>query len=393
MNRHNSSISNSEPSIQTRLRTNAKAALWAVFFLFLMDVSVNLLFPYPGDPHAMPNAVQRYFEYGRSTEAKLERLIGPTDETTAPIGFAGWLNPDDWASQPQAPAQPDGILMAVYGMSFAADVGNAVCEMDPRFTMRFIGGPSAPPNFVYAAYELDRGKYPIKVAVLGILASSLRGMDTLTGITMNFEQPYPFTYPIYRVQGGALYAEWPAIRSLPELRSALADPVRWNTFVEQLATHDRYYSPLLFERTPLDHSAIVRMARRAWAQRRDLQIVESLHDGSGFKESAPAVPVLRAILRGFAKSCTAEGVIPFVYLVNDRGYSDHLYRLLAPTLDSEGINYVSTHIYAPSDNPANFIGDGHFTEAANTRIAEAMHGEIFAELQTPLAEKRDLLRE
>ncbi|MCC6487095.1 MAG: hypothetical protein IT364_06305 [Candidatus Hydrogenedentes bacterium] len=393
MNHHNSSTSSSESGTRTRLRANIKAALWTIFFLVLMDAAANLLFPYPADPHATPNSLQRYFEYGRSTEGKLPRIIGSTDDTTAPIGFAGWLDPSDWSTQPQAPPQPDGVLMAVYGMSFAADAGKGVCAIDPRFAMRFIGGPSAPPNFAYAAYELDRGNSSAKVAVLAVLASSVRGMETLTGMTMNFEQPYPFTYPIYRLQEGALKAEWPQVRSLPELRGALADPAQWNPFVEQLSVHDRYYSPLLFDRTPLDHSAIVRMVRRAWAQRRDTQIVESLRDAGGFKESASVVPVLRAMVKSFAASCRADGMLPVVYLVNDRGYSDHLYRLLAPTLDSEGIPYVSTHTYAPADNPANFIGDGHFTEAANAEIVAAMHALIVKGLPVPLAENGDLLRE
>jgi len=351
-----------------------------LLFLACMDAAVNLLFPYPQDPHAIPSSLERYFEYGRSVEGKLPRIVGPTDATTAPIAFAGWLHPEDWKVQPSKPERKDGVLIAVYGMSFAADLGKAVCARDDRFTMRFIGGPSAPPNFVYAAYELDRGRYEGKVAVLGILASSLRGMMTLTGMTWNFEQPYPFTYPRYQVSDGVLVAEWPRIRTLPELRVALKDSREWKRFVDQLAERDAYYSPLLFEESVLDHSAIVRMLRRAWAQRRNLQIVNSIHGPAGFDPSAPFVPALNAMVVEFARTCEEDGVVPVVYLVNDRGYSDHLFELLKPVLVEREIPYISSHDSVDPDNPANFVGDGHFTEAANERIGEACHALLVKEL-------------
>ena len=351
-----------------------------LLFLACMDAAVNLLFPYPQDPHAIPSSLERYFEYGRSVEGKLPRIVGPTDETTAPIAFAGWLHPEDWEVQPSTPEKEDGILIAVYGMSFAADLGDSVCALDGRFTMRFIGGPAAPPNFAYAAYELDRGHHEGKVAVLGILASSLRGMMTLTGMTWNFEQPFPFTYPRYTVSEGVLEAEWPRIRSLPELRVALEDPVEWRLFVNQLAEHDVYYTPLLFEESVLDYSGIVRMLRRAWAQRRNLWIVDSIHGPGGFSSSAPFVPALNEMIAEFAEACRQDGIVPVVYLVNDRGYSDHLFELVEPVLVKYEIPFISSHESVDPDNPASFIGDGHFTEAANERIGEAFHALLVREL-------------
>jgi hypothetical protein len=348
--------------------------------LACMDAAVNLLFPYPTDPQAIPSSLERYFEYGRSVEGKLPRIVGPADESTAPIAFAGWLQPEDWEVQPSKPADEGGILIAVYGMSFAADLGDAVCARDDRFTMRFIGGPAAPPSFAYAAYELDRDRHEGKVAILGILASSVRGMQTLTGMTWNFEQPFPFTYPLYSVSGGALEAEWPEIQSLPELRAALEDPSQWNRFVNQLAESDAYYSPLLFEESVLDRSAIVRMLRRAWAQRRNLRIVHSIHGPDGFNLSAPFVPVLNTMMVKFANTCKDDGVIPIVYLVNDRGYSDHLYELLEPVLVEHGIAFISSHESVDPDNPASFVDDGHFTEAANERLGEACHTLLVREL-------------
>ncbi len=371
MHRPNSSISNSNPSRPWYLRDGVRACAWMLLFLAIMDAGVNFLFPYPQDPHVVPSALTRYFEYGRSVEGKLPRIVGATDAQTAPVAFAGWLHPPDWEVQPTKPENKDGILLAIYGMSFAADLGDAVCADDDRFTMRFIGGPAAPPNFAYAAYEMDRGHHEGKVAIFSVMASSLRGMMTLTGMTWNFEQPFPFTYPRYSVADGALQAVWPDILSLQELRDAMKNPPAWNAFKEQLAAHDVYYSPLLFTKTPLDHSAIVRMLRRAWAQRRNLQIIASIHDQNGFNPNAPFVPALNMMVAQFAKTCKEDGIIPVVYLVNDRGYSDHLFTLLRPVLENNDIPYISSHEYADPNNPANFIGDGHFTKEADKRIGEA----------------------
>ncbi len=362
------------------MRDGIRACGWMILFLIAMDIAVNLMFPYPADPQAMPNSLERYFEYGRSVEGKLPRIVGPTDETTQPVAAAGWLNPDDWKEQPTTAASEDGVLLAVYGMSFGADLGEWLCAHDERLTMRFIGGPAAPPNFVYAAYTMDRGRHEADVAVLAIMASSLRGMMTLTGMTVNFEQPFPFTYPRYSVVDGTLKAVWPRILSLSELRDAMAAPAEWDLFVDQLAEHDAYYSPLLFEGTPLDHSAIVRMLRRAWAQRRNLRIIHSIHGPAGFDETQPFVPALNLMVKEFANTCKADGIVPIVYLVNDRGYSDHLFQLLQPVLDENDITYLSSHQFADPDNPANFIGDGHFTESANNQIGAAFHTLLEREL-------------
>lgn len=385
MNRPNSFTSSSSAGPRKRIRDGVRACAWMMLFLVGMDAAVNLLFPYPDDPKAIPSSLERYFEYGRSVEGKLPRIVGPTDETTQPVAAAGWLNPDDWAAQPKIATQEDGVLLAVYGMSFAADLGEWLCAHDDRLTMRFIGGPAAPPNFVYAAYTMDRGHHDADVAVFAIMASSLRGMMTLTGMTVNFEQPFPFTYPRYTVTDGVLKAEWPRILSLPELRDAMAQPAEWDLFVDQLAEHDVYYSPLLFEGTLLDHSSIARMLRRAWAQRRNLQIIHSIHGPQGFDTSQPLVPALKRMVEKFAETCSADNILPIVYLVNDRGYGDHLFELLQPLLEEKNIPYFSTHVFADPNNPASFIGDGHFTESANDRIGEAFH--------TMLTEKLSLYSE
>jgi hypothetical protein len=74
----------------------------------------------------------------------------------------------------------------------------------------------------------------------------------------------------------------------------------------------------------------------------------------------------------FAATAKADGKRPIVLVLNDRGYEDHLFQALKPTLESASIPYVSTHNIAPATDIRNFVGDGHFTASANKLIAEAV---------------------
>jgi hypothetical protein len=58
--------------------------------------------------------------------------------------------------------------------------------------------------------------------------------------------------------------------------------------------------------------------------------------------------------------------------LHDGSSGDALFRLLSPLLVAQAVDYVSTHEVAPTGNPANFVGDGHFTPQANLRIAEEL---------------------
>lgn len=373
MNPLNSFTSNSRGT----WRDTVRVGLWFVLWLALIDGGVNLAFPYPAiEVRTRPSSLQQYFEYGRSVEGKLPRMVGTTDETTTSIAFAGWLHPDQWEDKPAEPAEDDGLLVAVYGMSFSGHIGEAMVEVDPKTTLRVVGGPSAPPNHSYAAYLLDREQHEADVVMLGILGSSIRAMQTTTGLTWHFERPSPYAYPTYTLQDGALQAHWPPLRSLDALRAAMQDERAWNEFLDYVRDHDEYYSPLLMAQTPADRSAMVRMARRAWAQHRDTLIRGRIHGPNGFDTEAPFVLILKAIVTDFAATARRDGRLPIVLLIHNRGFDDHLYRLLAETLEAGAIPYISTHTICPATNPHNFLSDGHFTHEANLQFARALYALI-----------------
>jgi hypothetical protein len=243
--------------------------------------------------------------------------------------------------------------------------------IDSKLGVRSIAGPAAPPNYSYAAYKLDRGRHKADVVILGILASSVKGLRTMNGSTWQFEAPAPYSYPRYVVDNGKLKEISPKIQSLAQLRAALQDEKQWDAAVNQLREHDQFFNPFLFEHNWLDNSAIVRLIRRASAQRHQTAVTNQVHDSTGFNKELD-IPVLSAIAKEFSATAKADGKLPIVLIINDRGYDDHLFQALKPTMENNSIPYVSTHNIAPATDLKNFIGDGHFVPSANKLIAKSV---------------------
>jgi hypothetical protein len=375
------SIPSSKPSAPVKssspktLRPILMTGLWAIFFLGLFDVTVDRLFRYPTQPKdaASASKLATYFEYGRSVEGKLDRMIGNTDDNTTSVALAGWLDPVQWQRQniPTRPVPGEQRLIAFYGQSYAIDVAKSLHQLDVSNGIRMIAGPSAPPNYAYAAYQLDRGRQQAKVVVLGILANSVPGMDAMNGMTWQFEGPAPFTFPRYALKNNQLTELTPTLQTLGQFRVARHNQAQWEAFLHQLRQHDRYYNDFLFRKGWWDNSVLVRMVRRSWAQQHQTAIANQIHTSAGFTEGE-TLATLRALIREFNKTAKADGKLPVVLLFNTKGYSDHLYQALQKTLGQNAIPYVSTHAIAPASDLSNFVGDGHFTEVANHRIARAL---------------------
>jgi hypothetical protein len=263
-------------------------------------------------------------------------------------------------------------LVAFYGQSYAVDVAKSLQKIDATNGVRIIAGPSAPPNYAYAAYELDRGRHQAEVVVLGVLAASVQAMGAMNGMTWQFEGPAPFTFPRYRVENGQLREIAPTIQTLEQFRAARQDPAQWESFLQQLRQHDRYYNDFLFREGWWDNSVLVRMARRSLAQTHQSAIASEIHSSSQGFTDEETLTTLRTMIAEFHRTAKADGKLPVVLLFNNKGFSDHLYQALRQTLEENNIPYVSTHAIVPPTDPANFVGDGHFTEAANEKIAAAL---------------------
>lgn len=377
MHPHNLSTSSSSQGKRTTIYNAVATLMWYLCFLVLFDVAINVLFPYPSDPREVhPGSFNLYFEYGRSLEGKFARMIGPKEESTAIIARGGWLGNKSWTEQPVKPDQGSDLLVATYGMSFSRHASNAIKTIDPKITLRLISGPGAPPNHSFAAYNLERGKHQADVVIWGILASSVKGLSAMNSATWLFEGPVPFTYPKYYIKEEKLQSIWPKVKTREQFYAAMQDEQQWDEFVNQIRVHDPYFNSFLFEQNLLDASAVVRMIRRAWAQKYLKRITNQIHTSEGFNTESEEIAALSLMVADFAATAKSDGKLPIVLLLNDRGhdnsqsYEDHLFELLKPTLEEASIPFVNTYNIAPASDIRNFAADGHFTKAVDKLIAQ-----------------------
>ena len=192
----------------------------------------------------------------------------------------------------------------------------------------------------------------------------------MSGMTWNAEFPAPFTFPKYYLKQGDLKAIWPSIDSLESLRLAKQNETKWQAFVNQLESNDKFYNAFSFEQNFFDNSAIVRMIRRAWTQNDKNQKLNQIHSSEGFNQQWEGIAVLNKMVKQFAETAKADGKIPIVLVINNVGYDEHLFEAIQPTLSKESIPYISTHKIVPASDMSNFISDGHFTPEANQKIAQ-----------------------
>jgi hypothetical protein len=342
---------------------------WVIVWLALLDVGVNLAF---GSRAASSSTLGRYFEYGRSIEGKLARAVADPKKEGQILG-AGWTTTETLQIPPSQPKAGTDLLVAVYGQSFALQAANAAAAMDGHITVRGVGGPAAPPSHSYHAYKADTPFRNTKVVVLGLLSSSVADMGSMSGMMWHFENPAPFTFPRYRLEGSQLTEELPLIRSEAEFLQAFSrQSDQWRQFKAQLKRSDRGFDSFTFDKTRADSSAIVRLVRRGWVAHNDLY-EEGVYDShKGFNPQADDVKALKAMLADLSRRTKDRGERLMVLLLHTRGHSDHLHALLENTLEESKIDYISTHTLFSANDPTNFLPDSHYIPAANRKLATAL---------------------
>jgi hypothetical protein len=342
----------------------------ACLCLALLDLAVGRLYPLPSEAQTPQSSLAAYFGYGRSIEGKLRAMVKEDDAHSAWIAPEGWLATPLRTPQPTEASAPDRTLVAVYGQSFSTNVAKAAARLDPHFELRYLQAPSAPLSHSYAVYQGDRPRHQAQVVAIGVLASTLVELTTITGATLGFWYPYPYTYPRYRLVDGRLQTYTPSITSLAQLRATLADPARFAAFRAELAAEDEAYDPWLFDQDVLDHSVLGRLFRRALAQRHRQDFTARFHDEGGFRNHHQLLDVAEALLVSFATSARADGRVPYVLLLDDGGYANGLFAALGPRLSRADIPFVSGHLDAPAADPRSFQPDGHFRPELDERIAQ-----------------------
>lgn len=360
-----------------RLKSLGMILAWMMLFVVLFDVAINFFFKMPTDPKVRPASLNNYFDYGRSIVGKLKRTLSHTNETASPITMAGWLDRDCHRT---VSAEPGRRVVSFFGMSFSSNVGIELQKIDPTFKSVLFAGPGAPPSHSYRCFLLQQayaargGVDASEVQVFGILASSVKGMLSMTGATTGFESPAPFTYPRYLIDTrGKLQETLPVVNSPEDWRLALDNVDSLGArFKAQLWAQDNFYNPFLFDTGWSDHSAILRMLRRSYAQRSSRHIDATVMGPMGYIDQSAIGPVLKALTLDFAKRSKAAGKRPIILLLQDGNSGDALFRLLAPTFEDAGLEFVSSHDVAPTTDSSNFVSDGHFSASANQRVAKKL---------------------
>jgi hypothetical protein len=386
MKASSSSISSSE-SQSIAINTLSKrrvfiAGIWALMWLILIDVSLNIFFSMPKSPLVQPTKLQGFFNYGRSAEGKIRAMVGVDKESTSLVANAGWLVENTTDEQPRSASGSDQILVAAYGQSFTNQICDDLKIINPRFELRLKAGPAATLSHSYAYYKADTKNQHADVVVLGILASSLIYMTAPTTATINFEGAAPYTFPIYTLKEGHISEEDPIIHSVEELRTALYDkPSLWQEYIKMLRSKSPTYNSWIFEKDIFDYSALARMIRRSIGQKHVHDVTARYWNSNGFLNTDGILDIANTLIADFASDVRAKGQIPYILLIQDKGYKNHLALAFESKLKQLDIPYLSTHTIASSTNPRNFVSDGHFTPEVTMQIARAFHDDVLNKIK------------
>jgi hypothetical protein len=270
------------------------------------------------------------------------------------------------------PARPGANVVTFYGMSHSVRLANALNRTSRRYAARIVGAPGATANWSYGAFQRDLGGGKSKAVVLSIMSANLPMIDTMSPITWNVSFPMPYTEDRYYERSGRLTVVHPPFQSFEQYISTFHDPAKWAAARRIIAANDTMYDAFLVRESVLDHSSIVRLIRRAYEQRLERDARSQVFVRNGFNAGSEQVRVANGIVRDFAADARSHGLIPVVFIANNLGYSDSLYRALEGTLEAEHIPFLNSASVVSPDDPRGYLPDSHFTDANDDRLARAL---------------------
>ena len=348
--------------------------LWVLFYLAVIDLAINLIFAYPKDPRNIaPSKLQQYFEYGRSVEGKYARMTRKKDEESAPILSSGWLlNREDHLITKDLD-HSDKPTVTVYGMSHAFYLADDMAKIDNNLIIRAFCAPAAVPSWSFTAYSIDKERQHSDVVILAVLTSGIPLISSTSGGTAFFDSGSPYTYPRYFLSDGVLKQTSPPFISVEGYREYFYDSEKWEKYLSWMRENDKFYSSLLFRKTILDNSSILRVLRRAYASATKRKKESAVYDDTrGFNANSDEAKILKAIIIEFVKIARRDRSLPIIYIANNLNTSNHLFKLLESTLSTYRIPFLSSHIICPPNDPRNYLPDHHFIPSLNMELAKAM---------------------
>jgi|SRR5579884_522007 len=367
MNLLSSSISSSKPLTKARALF---VVLWTLLGLVVIDATVNRAFAYPTDPKVTQvGTVRQYFEYGRSIEGKLASITRPDLNQTAPITLAGWYKP----LKVETIGAPTGApIVSFYGMSHSVRLAHAVARTSHEYQIRSIGAPGATANWALGAFLHDSDRTKSKVAVLSIMSMTAPMDTTMTAMTWNSAFPMPYTEDRFELSGGGLRTIAPPFESFQDYVRAFYNPQLWERARADFKAHDTYYNDVMVRRSVLDHSVIMRLLRRSYGLHLERQSRADVLDEHGFNPRSEQVRVLNGIIQRFADQARKDGIIPFIFIVNNLGYGTVLYDAVKGTLIRSDIPYLASQTVVSPQDPRGYLPDSHFTDVNDDRLAQAL---------------------
>ena len=365
----NSSTFSSKARTPTPIYDSVRTVIWTIFWLVAFDVLINFAFAYPPDPKVTnPSRFQSYFDYGRSTEAKLARMTRPDKSQTAPITLSGWYNPLRVDEQGSA----NNPIVTIYGMSHAVRLGLAITRVSTEFSTRIVGAPGATTNWAYGAYLRDHGGGKSSVVVLAFMSANFPMITTMSPMTWNIDAPIPYTADRFVLNNGKLVVNSPPYMSFEQYVQTFYDRAKWDASLDAFAQHDSMYNALIMKSSLFDHSSLYRLVRRAYGQRFLRNANGAVLSQAGFRPDAEQVKVAQAMIHEFAMRAREDKMVPLIFLVNNLGYSDYLFQALRPALEKDNVPYLSSHQVVSPDDPRAYLPDSHFTDEVDDRLARAL---------------------
>lgn len=334
--------------------------------LALLDTGVAVVLHWAEAQGRMGSLV-RYFDYGRSVPGKLARWEADPDAPGSLYNVA-W-RPDALAVSAAGfadEATDTGPVIRSYGMSFVNDIIAAARDQDPDLLWDNLAGPGAPPNFTYALFQEDRAnRRRGDIIVLGILSSSVPAMAALSSRSWVFEQPAPYTYPIFQPEEDGLKRIEPLVTSVAQEHALASDPAQARAWADQLAERDAFYSPITFGAVWLDASPLARLVRRSLGTAHVSQTKADILAGLGY----PYVEVLDRMIVDFARTARADGQFPIVVLVQTRNpVNVDVLTVARPGLERANVAYLATAEHFDPTDISGFVSDGHYTSEVNARF-------------------------
>jgi hypothetical protein len=368
----NSSISSSDSSLPPADGSSAAGAFsWrnllatTAFFLLFLALFELLTWGVFTKTRLANGSLRQYMWYGASYESKLRELANTPNLPKNSVLYAGWLGDGKLRSL------PNDVDVTIYGMSFSANLGDAIRELRPQFTQRVVAGPGAPLSHTYAIYQVDKALRKTRFAVIGVTSGAVQEVLLMNRGSLFSDAPFPYFFPRYRMDGDRLVLGANSlINSADELREAFNDPALWERQLAVLSANDSAYRRFFFARDFLDHSVLGRFLRRAMSKRHSADYSGKILGPDGFNRESEAPKLFRGLLRQMVRELRAENVKPIVVLFSLQGQGNYLYDLVADILRDEAVPYVNSFDFCRSDDRDKYAPDMHFVHDCNIEFGQ-----------------------